>query len=301
MKKIIISLITFLLFLPNGLASTTTFNRTKDNYLVPSDIEVSSGNESAVLNTPAVNADEKIYDFANLLTDSEEEKLYEEVVDYIDDSSFDLVIVTIDYNNKGSAMEYADDFFDYNDFGINSSRDGLLMLIDMDNREVYISTSGQAIKMYSDVRIDNIIDAGFGYLGNGKYYSCFDSMINQTRYYSNQEYPSSNNNLNIGEYGNASYVRHIPYLLVIFFSGFVTLIVSFVLYFKTRSVIKKQNASYYINKNNTNITNNSIFVGTHTTKVARAESSSSGGSSGGGSSFHSSSSGRSHGGGGRHF
>ena len=60
-------------------ASTNTFSRTEDNLLVSSDITVTSQNIDNILNTPAVDASEKVYDFAELLTLSEEEKLYHQV------------------------------------------------------------------------------------------------------------------------------------------------------------------------------------------------------------------------------
>ena len=50
-------------------AEVVTYERTKENYRVPSDIEVNSTNEWNVLNTPSVDQDVKVYDFANLLSD----------------------------------------------------------------------------------------------------------------------------------------------------------------------------------------------------------------------------------------
>ena len=54
-----------------------------------------------------------------------------------------------------------DDFYDEHDFGIGSRRSGALLLIDMDNREAYISTKGYAITLYSDARIEAMLDDTF--------------------------------------------------------------------------------------------------------------------------------------------
>ena len=93
-------------------ASTKTFERTSDDYLVPDDIVVTSSNYSNVMSTPAIDASEKVYDFADLFTTDEEEKLYNQINAYISSYSLDMAVVTIDTNNKSSAMEYADDLSD---------------------------------------------------------------------------------------------------------------------------------------------------------------------------------------------
>ena len=70
MKRYIkLSLVFFVLFIFNITlvsASTNTNTRTEDNYLINDWIEVTDSNRGNILNTPAVNAEEKIYDFADL-------------------------------------------------------------------------------------------------------------------------------------------------------------------------------------------------------------------------------------------
>ena len=124
-------------------------------------------------------------------------------------------------------------------------------------------------------------------------------MLDRADYYYDLGIPASNNNLYIDENGNASYIYRIPYFKIFLLSGLISLAVSLFLYFKTRLVIKKQNSSYYIEANESNIVKKDDLIDSHVTRVYRQSSSSS--SSRGGSSFHSSSSGRSHGGGGRRF
>lgn len=75
----------------------------------------------------------RIYDYADLLTDEEEEALSETARELSEKWSVDLVTVTIDDDEGLTSMEYADDFFDYNGF----STTGVLMLINMDEREVW--------------------------------------------------------------------------------------------------------------------------------------------------------------------
>ena len=107
-------------------------------------------------------------------------------------------------------------------------------------------------------------------------------------------------------FGNVTYIKYMPYRSVFLISIIITLIVSLVLYFKSRLKIKNVSTISYLNNSNMTIRKDDL-INTYVTKTRRAnDTSSSGGyssrsSSGGGSSHHSSSSGRSHGGGGRRF
>lgn len=303
MKKfyLIILPLILLFFSFNVYASTNTEERTENDLKIHDDIKVNSSNIDNILNTPKVNENEKIYDFADLFTDNEEETIYERIMAYITLTNYDMAVVTIDDNNKKDEKEYADDFYDYNYFGFDSSYSGVLILIDMDNRGVYISTSGYAIKMYDDYRINNIIDYGWNHLVNGKYSACILQMITRISYYYNLGHPSSNDDLVIDgtdAYYDDSYKFNV--MIPIIGAGVVTLIISLILYFKTNLKIKGNNTvSYLVSENNVNI--NKQFLRSAVTKVPRNTDSGSSGSRSGGSSISRGSSGRSHGGGGRRF
>ena len=64
-------------------ASTTTYQRTESNhYGVKKHWTISDNNINNVKNTPLVNADEKIYDFSDILTETEEQQLYLKMQDF---------------------------------------------------------------------------------------------------------------------------------------------------------------------------------------------------------------------------
>lgn len=269
-------------------ASTNTNTRTENNYLVEDWIEVTESNKSNILNTPSVNEEEKIYDFANLYTDSEEESLYLEIKDFIDSYNMDLVVVTINRNNKSSPRVYADDFYDYNKFGVGDDRDGVLFLIDMDSREIYMSTTGNAIKMYNDYRIHEVLDQVYQYMSDANY---FEGTTNYIRVISN--YASS------GMPSDSDYHTKMSIGIVILWSLFVglgiTVIVMIILVKKNKLVRKATTAEEYLDKDSVDIKNISdILVSTNTVRHKIEHNS-------GGSSTHSGSSGASHGGGGHRF
>ena len=142
---------------------------------------------------PEVDEDKKIYDFADLFSEEEEEEIFDFIDDYIDEYDIDMVVVTIDENDVGSSEEYADDFFDYNDFGIGKNRNGILYLIDMDNREIFVSTSGNAIYRYNDDVVDLILDECYSDVSIEEYGSSAISFVRLAeRYYDKEEGRSVN-------------------------------------------------------------------------------------------------------------
>lgn len=100
-----------------------------------------------------------VYDKADLLTESEESSLLSTMAKYNSKYSTDIAIVTTSSAGGKTAQAYADAFAE--DIGMSMTRNGpagILFLIDMDNREIYIATQGQAIYYYSEARIESILD-----------------------------------------------------------------------------------------------------------------------------------------------
>ena len=96
------------------------------------------------LMTPYVDTSFKVYDAAGLLADDELAELQRYAHRFVNKYNFDMVIVTINQNNKSAhdgnnaTENYAMDFYDYNDFGkgepVKGGYDGVILAIDMQNR-----------------------------------------------------------------------------------------------------------------------------------------------------------------------
>lgn len=302
-KKAYCAMLIVCLFISNVFASTTTYERTLDNLQISEDIKVTSYNRDIILSTPKVDETEKVYDFADLFSSYEEELLYNKITDFLNNSDLDMAVVTINDNPRNSAMKYADDFYDYNYFGSGSTQDGLLFLIDMDTREMWISTTGTAQIMYDDYRINKILDSTYAKISNEEYYECALAFIDRAQYYYNLGIPDSNKNANINKDGDYIYTdtldnKYDIYILIIP-SAIISLIVVLIMMRKHKTIKKATTAFSYMQEKNITYREDT-FINTYTSKVYDPPSSSSG-SSGGGSSSHRSSSGRSHGGGGRRF
>lgn len=294
MKKIFVLLISlFLLVLP-VYASTNTYSRTTTDLKVPKKIKYKSSMEHNVLLTPSVNANEKIYDFAELLTEEEEKQLYDKVKEFIANTNLDFAIVTINTNVKDSTQEYADDFYDYNDFSI----DGLAFVIDMQNRIFYISTAGKAMLYYDDYRIEYILSALDQEMYNHEYFNACNTLISQlTEYYNHGFSDNADKYVVIG----TQIYRKTPYLLLSIIAVVSATIGTLILALRNKKIKLATNSNDYFDNKSFEITKDTKeFISSNTSRVYIPPADSGGGGSSGGG-FHSGSSGASHGGGGHRF
>lgn len=294
MKKIFVLFISlFLLVLP-VYASTNTYSRTTTDLKVPKKIKYKSSMEHNVLLTPSVNANEKIYDFAELLTEEEEKQLYDKVKEFIANTNLDLAIVTINTNVKDSTQDYADDFYDYNDFSI----DGLAFVIDMQNRIFYISTAGKAMLYYDDYRIEYILSALDQEMYNHEYFNACNTLISQlTEYYNHGFSDNADKYVVIG----TQIYRKTPYLLLSIIAVVSATIGTLILALRNKKIKLATNSNDYFDNKSFEITKDTKeFISSNTSRVYIPPADSGGGGSSGGG-FHSGSSGASHGGGGHRF
>lgn len=282
-------------------ASVNTYTRTDSDYLVPDYIDVTGSNRDNVLSTPAVDATEKVYDFADLLTDSEEKKLYQQATKFIKKTDLDLAIVTVsDYTKPrcdgDCTRTYADDFYDYNEFGIGSRHSGVLFLVDMKTRTIYMTTTGDAMDMYNDYRIEQIMDAIYQEFTNQNYYDGIAKFMTILEKYDTIGIANSKDSHYVIS-DDGSVVRDIPWLFLIGGPLLITGIVMAIMISRNKLVRVATSSREYLDKETlqTSIVKDR-FVHTHTSKTPIYHSS---GSSGGGG--HSGSSGVSHGGGGHRF
>lgn len=260
----------------------------------------------------AYAVDQKIYDEADIFSQMEEEELQAKAYELSEKIKLDTVILTIEDNKGKSSRAYADDFYDENGFGYGESYDGLVLLIDMGSREIYISTCGKAIEYFTDARIDSILDKVYIYLSEGNYSLGAEAFLNEVEYYFQKGIPSTQHTydedtgiINQGSTGtsNSSQKEDIAGKLLIFL--LISLVVGGIsvgiMAINNKGNIST-NQSTYLDRNSFKLVNSlDRHVDTRVTFVHINKESKTGSSSAGRSTIHKSSSGRSHGGGGRKF
>ncbi len=232
-----------------------------------------------------------LLDDADLLTDSEEEALLAELEKISAEQDMDIVVVTADTLNGQTPKVFADDFYDQNGY----TEDGILLLVNMEDSDWYISTSGYGITAITDAGLEYMKDQFVSDLTDGNYYDAFityaelcDDFITQAR---------SGNAYDVNNLPKGSF--NVVGALLISFG--IALVVAFIITgamrSKLKTVLPQNTAKEYIKGGSMNITHSrDMFLYRHVDRRARPKESNHGGSH-----THTSSSGRTHGGGGGKF
>lgn len=245
-----------------------------------------------VMTVPAFAGAPLVVDEAGLITDAV--AVTDALQTVSDKHSMDVVVVTVNSTGELSEMEYADDYFDYNGYGRGDSRDGVLLLINMETSQAWISTSGYGITAFTDAGINYIGAQVSEYLSVGDYDNAFtkfaelaDDFITQAK----NGTPYDSGNLPKSPFDAAKAV------LIALGVGLVgALIATGSMKGQLKSVRKQSAAANYERQGSLQLVNsNEYFLFSHIDSVKKEEKSS------GGSSTHTSSSGNTHGGGGFGF
>ena len=232
----------------------------------------------------------QVNDHAGLMTYDEIDEL-EALTETISASTgLDLVILAVNDLGGQSPASFADDYYDSNGY----SDDGILFLLAMAERDWYISTCGEAIRIFDDRDIDALLDAGLPYFSGGDYFNGFCEVLhNVDRIASGRAVQASTHSAASVRSDRASgKMILISMVIGTAVSGIVILIMRSSMNTKRR----QRGAADYLTPGSYHLrTRQDIFLYSNVTKTPRQQNTSSGGSS------HMSSSGRSHGGGGTKF
>lgn len=235
--------------------------------------------------------EERVFDYGELLSDEEEESLRQLIAQREQQIGCDIILVTLNESVGDSMyglMNYADDFYDENEFGYNEPWGDGVLLVDNwysygdYNGDIWMSTSGRAEDKYSSRMIDDLLDDVCEVV-NRNPYEAYTRYVNDVYY-----------DMSAGSFANF----RLTGMTILIIAAIVTAIylISNIAASKTK---KTTTSKTYLGQGKSILNDQrDVFVTKHT-RTRRIESSSSGGHSGGGG-HHTSSGGHSHGGGGRH-
>lgn len=130
-----------------------------------------------LLSIPAVASKSRIVDKADLLSTSEEAYLNSLSTDISNTYGIDVVILTVNSTNGADAQAYADDYFDYQGYGMGADHSGILLLLVMDTREWVISTTGKGMDYISRSDADDLFNRISSDISAGKYYDGFSNYL----------------------------------------------------------------------------------------------------------------------------
>lgn len=118
-----------------------------------------------------------VVDNAGLLSSEEVAELNRQIQTLRSELELEIVIVTT-YGTDGKGVQaYADDFYDINGYGYGDTNSGILLLLDMDSREWYMSTCGDAIYIFTDYGLDRLGQTILPWLSSGNYYEAFQYWL----------------------------------------------------------------------------------------------------------------------------
>ena len=165
-----------------------------------------SGDGDAGRTNTECTTEERVFDYADVLTDAEENKLRKQISEYEEELKTDIVLVTLNESLKEYAREYdpsvtydkfvmiyADNFYDEHKFGYNKPiGDGVLLLDNIyreDDGSVYtwMCTTGKAEDRYSSGMIDRALDVFYENVDTNPYIAYKDFV--------DQVYSDMSNNL----------------------------------------------------------------------------------------------------------
>lgn len=293
---IIVTFISAYILLPTTVnAEVKTYNREElKNYGVNKKWNINTNNKDNILKTYAVDSNQKVYDFSNILTDEEEQKLTDRMNSFTEKYKIDIVILTDNYQYTEDSQNttFATDFYDYNDFGINYEKyDGVMLFRNTYEQNPYFDaySFGNAQLYFYDTRLSNTLDYIYDDIHSEAYYSGFNKFIDKMEEYYNEgkltDYYVDESGF-LQKQKTASY-----YLKMIGLSMLIALVITgiiiYILIKKNKMVLKATKATAYMNKEKSKITNvQDNFITSNTTSYVISSDTSSGGghSSSGGSS-----------------
>lgn len=240
----------------------------------------------------------RMMDMAGLLSDSDAARLLDRLDEISLRQKMDIVIVTTNDLEGSGVMEYADDLYDYCNFGYGTTRDGLLLLISMEDNDWWISTCGYGITAFTDAGIQYIGEQIVPYLSDRDFAGAFDAFIDQCDAFITQareDKPYDRSNLPRKPMSRG-------WIFVSLIGGLcLSLFTVGKMKNKLKTVRAQAAADSYIKPGSLNINDSrEMFLYRSVTRTQKPKNNSSS-SSDSGSSTHTSSSGTTHGGGGGKF
>ena len=264
------------------------------------------------IDTAAAESLPMVVDTAGLLSDGQVQALEEKADALRTAYDLDVIILTVDTLGNATAQEFADAYFDDNGYGYGSEHSGILFLLAMNEREWYISTSGNAMYAFTDYGIQQLGESIVWYLSYGEYYNGFCAYQEEIPAYLESYlhdrpvdgYADYSGDYYHGDRDEVLYYQEDrgPNLVVSLLIGICAAGVAILIMRSKMDTKRKQTsaAGYMTNGAFHLRQHQDLFLYSNVSKTRRQEPSSTS-RSGGGSSVHRSSGGRRHGGGGGRF
>ncbi|MDD5923401.1 MAG: TPM domain-containing protein [Clostridia bacterium] len=216
------------------------------------------------LTIPAFATSTRLFDNADLLTDEDEAIVLAKLDEVSELHNVDVFVAIVESVGDLTPDQYVNSFYDTNNLGYGDNKDGVLLLLSMEERDYRILSNGIAGDAISSDDIDTIGNKIIDDLSSGDYVSAFTKFADECEYYINGE------------------INGFPFnagknLLISLAIGFVVaFIVTGMMRGQLKSVRAKAEASDYVKSGSMHVTHSSdLFLYRNVTRTKKAENSSS--------------------------
>lgn len=133
---------------------------------------------------PAYASEQQVYDEAGIFSEDEVHKITKVADEVENKTGWDLIVLTVDDTSVTSDRDYAEEKF--NEY--TESDDGVVYLLTVDSRSLYIATAGEAYEYIGDSQIEEMLDDAVTYIGEGSnregdYAQAMIAMLEDTESY----------------------------------------------------------------------------------------------------------------------
>ena len=247
----------------------------------------------------------KVYDHAELFTDDQKTELQDLSARVVLSHQIDAIILTTDDDEGKASGDYAADFYEQNDFGVGQDNNGVLLLLNMDKREVFFLTVGSANQVFLHDDVEYMLDLIYEQLADGRYGEAAEIFLREIdNHY--QYLESGHYDAGIAEsHGAAQQTSNLPKVagLSVLGGAVAAALIILVMYLIQRNSLPGSPSYHaYLGDGSVQLRRETDrFVSTHTTRTAIPKNNNGGGGGRGGPTTFRSSGGSSYGGGGRKF
>ena len=252
-----------------------------------------SGAAQASSAIPAQRQFARVYDETGLIPADTLAQLNALADSVSEEGRCDVAVVFVTDTAGKDIQAFADDFYDYNGYGYGDGDDGIMLAVDVNNRQFAVTTYGYGAYAFTDKGQEYMDEKYIPYLKNSEWAGAAEAFIKV----SGELLTSARNGapVDVGNMPKGS-VSPVMILVDLVLGFLLALIPVGIMQSKLKTVVSRNDAADYIRQGSFRLDNSSdVFLYRRVNRTPRPKPQESSGG-GGGSTMHTSSSGRSHGG-----
>ena len=130
---------------------------------------------AAAADTPVVDFNIRVYDDADMLTDEQLSELSRMAKEYAEARQIDFVVVFTKDSLGKTPQVYAQDFYRENNFGYGETNDGVMLYVNMQERDIFVLTCGVCTDLMDTAVTDELYEQVKQHLTGGSASPGFDA------------------------------------------------------------------------------------------------------------------------------